>query len=60
MEKKFTNCFKICPRHVLHAKYLGFTHPTTKKYISFTSELPDDIQELISKWENYAKHKKLV
>ena len=25
------NCFKICDRQALHAKSLGFTHPTTKK-----------------------------
>ena len=23
------NCFKACPRHALHAKSLGFTHPKT-------------------------------
>ena len=25
------NCFKICPRQALHAKTLGFVHPTTGK-----------------------------
>jgi 23S rRNA pseudouridine1911/1915/1917 synthase len=25
----------------LHAKYLGFVHPTTNKYLDFDSELPD-------------------
>lgn len=50
------NCFKILPRQALHAKYLGFHHPTTKKFIEFDSELPEDIQLAINKWEHYANH----
>jgi len=37
------------PRPALHAKTLGFIHPATKKYMEFTSELPQDLKELISK-----------
>jgi len=48
------NCFKILPRQALHAKYLGFIHPTTHKFIEFDSELPEDMQLAISKWEQYA------
>ncbi|RDY26332.1 RluA family pseudouridine synthase [Romboutsia weinsteinii] len=33
----------------LHAKKIGFIHPTTKKYIEFDSELPDYFQDIISK-----------
>ena len=47
------NCFKICPRQALHAKTLGFVHPRTGKQIDFTSEWPDDFQQLIEKWRNY-------
>lgn len=47
------NCFKIIPRQALHAKTLGFIHPTTKKYMQFDSELPDDLQQVIEKWERY-------
>lgn len=47
------NCFSICPRQVLHAKTLGFVHPTTGKELLFDSELPDDIQGLIEKWRSY-------
>jgi len=36
-------------RPALHAKTLGFIHPVTKKYMEFTSELPQDLKELISK-----------
>lgn len=37
------------PRPALHAKTLGFTHPVTGKYAEFTSELPDDMKDLILK-----------
>lgn len=53
------NCFKICPRQALHAKSLGFDHPTTKKEVFFDSDLADDMQELIEKWRKYATHQKL-
>lgn len=47
------NCFKILPRHALHAKELGFTHPATKEWIQFNSELPDDMAQVIEKWRTY-------
>jgi len=52
------NCFAICPRHALHAKTLGFFHPATGKYMNFESELPQDMDSLITKWRNYATGKK--
>ena len=50
------NCFKILPRQALHAKTLGFKHPKTKEDLSFDSEIPEDIQQCLDKWESYAKH----
>lgn len=50
------NCFKIIPRQALHAKTLGFTHPETKKFMRFDSELPDDFKDVIEKWEHYVKY----
>ena len=47
------NCFKICPRQALHAKTLGFVHPTTGLQMDFTSPLPDDMEALINKWRKY-------
>ena len=38
--------FKI-EGQMLHAKLLGFTHPTTGKYMEFESELPEDFKKLI-------------
>lgn len=51
------NCFKVCPRQALHAKTLGFIHPTTNKIMSFSSELPDDFRSVLEKWRNYSIHK---
>jgi 23S rRNA pseudouridine1911/1915/1917 synthase len=51
------NCFALCPRQALHAKELGFTHPTTKEAMLFTSELPDDMNQVIEKWRKYSQHK---
>lgn len=50
------NCFKIIPRQALHARSLGFIHPTTKKFMQFESELPEDMVNVIQKWENYIEH----
>ncbi|KAF5081812.1 Ribosomal large subunit pseudouridine synthase D [anaerobic digester metagenome] len=47
------NCFNICPRHALHAKSLGFEHPTTGKQMFFDSEIPSDMQQIIEKWRIY-------
>ena len=49
------NCFKILPRQALHAKTLGFVHPTTGEMMRFDTELPDDMKELIEKWRGYSK-----
>ena len=47
------NCFKLLPRQALHAKTLGFVHPTTGKKMQFDSELPKDMRTVIEKWDNY-------
>ncbi|XZF14703.1 RluA family pseudouridine synthase [Chitinophagaceae bacterium MMS25-I14] len=47
------NCFNILPRHALHAKELGFTHPITRQWIQFDSTLPDDMEQVIEKWRTY-------
>jgi 23S rRNA pseudouridine1911/1915/1917 synthase len=47
------NCFKLLPRQALHAKSLSFDHPVTGKRLSFDSELPDDMKQVIDKWRKY-------
>lgn len=36
----------------LHAKELGFVHPTTGKYMQFTSELPECFINILNKFKN--------
>ncbi|MDG4946340.1 RluA family pseudouridine synthase [Weeksellaceae bacterium KMM 9713] len=48
------NCFAICPRQALHAKTLGFEHPTTGEMMHFECPIPDDITALLEKWRVYA------
>ncbi len=48
------NCFAICQRQALHAKTLGFIHPTTKKEMFFESEIPEDMKLVIDKWKKYS------
>lgn len=50
------NCFKVLPRQALHAKTLGFEHPTTKKWMQFETPIPEDIENCLAKWRTYAKH----
>ena len=50
------NCFKLCPRQVLHAQTLGFVHPRTGKQMDFNSEWPADMAQLIDKWRRFIPH----
>ena len=47
------NCFALMPRHALHARSLGFTHPTTREEVYFESPPPADFQAVLDKWDNY-------
>jgi len=47
------NCFQLLPRQALHAKSLSFDHPVTGIRLSFDSELPEDMQQVISRWRQY-------
>jgi 23S rRNA pseudouridine1911/1915/1917 synthase len=47
------NCFKILPRQALHAKSLAFDHPVSGERLSFDSELPEDMKQVILKWRKY-------
>jgi 23S rRNA pseudouridine1911/1915/1917 synthase len=49
------NCFALLPRQALHAKSLGFIHPTSKQFVHFDSEYPPDLAAAIEKWRNYGK-----
>jgi len=49
------NCFELMPRQALHAKSLGFIHPSTRKFVHFETELPADFSAVLEKWRNYVK-----
>lgn len=51
-----SNCFKLLPRQALHARSLGFLHPSTGKQMNFDSPYPDDLQSVIEKWRSYSVH----
>jgi len=52
------NCFSICDRQALHARTLGFTHPTTGKFVQLESDLPDDMVQILEKWRGYGEQRK--
>lgn len=52
--KRFVeNCFETCPRQALHARTLGFVHPTSGKLMQFEADIPADMRALFEKWELY-------
>jgi len=50
------NCFKTLPRQALHAKTLGFEHPTTGEFMRFNSDVPEDISLCLEKWRTYSEN----
>lgn len=52
--ENFVNaCFAELPRHALHARELGFIHPSTKEEMRFTSDIPKDIQTVLDMWRGF-------
>ncbi len=47
------NCFAIMPRQALHARSLGFTHPTSGEAMAFEAALPADFASVLEKWRSY-------
>ena len=48
------NCFSTLPRQALHARTLGFVHPTTGKDMFFEAPIPTDISDCVDRWRKYA------
>ena len=48
LNEEFAEKLKVLNRQALHAKNLGFIHPTTNKFISFESELPIDFKKILN------------
>jgi 23S rRNA pseudouridine1911/1915/1917 synthase len=52
------NAFTLLPRQALHARMIGFVHPTTEKPMVFEAELPDDMRLCLEKWRGYVQSRK--
>ncbi|WP_151086238.1 RluA family pseudouridine synthase [Hymenobacter baengnokdamensis] len=48
------NCFALMPRQALHARSLGFVHPSTGERLFFEAELPEDFTAVLARWESWA------
>ncbi|MEX2600468.1 MAG: RluA family pseudouridine synthase [Balneolaceae bacterium] len=51
----FENLFASMSRQALHAKTLGFTHPSTDEFIEFDSSLPEDFRHLLKTLQTNCK-----
>ncbi len=47
------NCMDILPRQALHAKTLDFDHPTKKERMTFDSDLPADMTQMLEKMRKW-------
>jgi len=47
------NCFEMIPGQALHARSLGFIHPSTGKEMYFEAPLPENFRLLIERWRTY-------
>lgn len=54
------NTFEVMPRQALHARTLGFVHPTTGIEMKFECPLPDDFEAALMRWRNYLNSRKEV
>ena len=54
INKKFNEILSSFSRQALHAKSLGFIHPTKKKFINFDSRLPNDFKKMLDFLDNFA------
>lgn len=48
------NTFNFCQRQALHAKSLGFVQPRTGELLTFESDIPEDMQIVLDRWEKYS------
>ena len=52
-EQFIQNCFDIMPRQALHARTLGFIHPSSRQFVNFETKLPEDFRTVIEKMRQY-------
>ena len=47
------NCFELLPGQALHARTLGFIHPSSGKEMLFEAPLPEGFSKVLQKWRTY-------
>ena len=47
------NCFELLPGQALHARTLGFVHPSSGKEMLFDAPIPEGFSTLLEKWRTY-------
>jgi 23S rRNA pseudouridine1911/1915/1917 synthase len=52
------NCFNLMPGQALHARSLGFVHPSSGKEVSFEANLPPGFEQVLHKWRTYLSGRK--
>jgi 23S rRNA pseudouridine1911/1915/1917 synthase len=48
------HAFQLLPRQALHARSLGFIHPTSGENLYFEAELPADFAAALDLWRTWA------
>ena len=52
INENFLKKLSVLNGQALHAKSLGFIHPSKNKWVNFESELPDDFKKLLDLLKN--------
>jgi 23S rRNA pseudouridine1911/1915/1917 synthase len=47
------NCFDLLPGQALHARTLGFVHPSSGEAMLFDAPLPEGFNTVLEKWRSY-------
>jgi len=47
------NCFELIPGQALHARTLGFVHPSSGEEMLFDAPLPEGFSAVVQKWRTY-------
>ena len=54
INKKFEKILHGFERQALHAKSLGFTHPTKNRFVNFETKLPTDFKKMLDFLEKFS------
>lgn len=54
-QKFIENSFSLFKGQALHAKSLGFKHPTTQQEVQYNSDLPDYFEAVLKRFRDYCK-----